>query len=195
MKHVFLIGDSIRMGYCADVRALLADTATVEFPGENCQFSTNTLCFLNTWAEQLKESQAQEVDLVHWNNGLWDVCHLAGDPNPLVSQEVYRENLHRIIARIHTVFPNAKIVFALTTGLDESRSKYQNGVAMRNNAEIDAYNAIAREVMAEEHILVNPLNEYAATLSRDLLVDWVHYTPEGYRLLAENVAAFIRKHL
>lgn len=195
MKHVFLIGDSIRMGYGGDVRSLLSDVATVDFPGENCRFTTHTLCFTSVWAEQLQGVRPEEIDLVHWNNGLWDVCHFEGDPFALVPQEEYRINLHRIAERIRTVFPRAKTVFSLTTGVDESRMKYQRGVAMRTNAEIAAYNEIAREALAEEKIPVNPLNEYAAGLSNDLHVDWVHYTPEGYRLLAENVAAFIRRQL
>ena len=195
MKHVFLIGDSIRMGYCGDVRSLLADVATVDFPGENCRFTTNTLCFLNTWAEQLEGVAPEDIDLVHWNNGLWDACHFAGDPLPLVPREEYRVNLHRIAARIRKVFPRARIAFSLTTGVDESRTKFQLGVPMRTNGEIAAYNDVARQAMGEERIPVNPLNEFAAGLPSILHVDWVHYTPEGYRLLAENVAGFICRQL
>ena len=195
MKHVLLIGDSIRMGYVPEVRALLADTATVDFPGENCRFTTNTLCFLSAWAEQLTEAPAEEIDLVHWNNGLWDVCHFAGDPMPLVPQEEYRINLHRIASRLRGLFPKARILFSLTTPVDENSTKFQHGVPMRTNAEISAYNEIACQAMGEEGIPVNPLDEYASTLPSILHIDWVHYTPEGYRLLAENVADFIRKHL
>lgn len=195
MKHVLLIGDSIRMGYGPEVRALLADAAMVEEPGENCRFTTNTLCFLNTWAEQLTEAPAEGIDLVHWNNGLWDVCHFAGDLLPLVPAEEYRVNLHRIAARLRALFPKARTLFSLTTPVDENSTKFQRGVPMRTNAEIAAYNEIARQAMGEEGIPVNPLNEYAAALSNALHIDWVHYTPEGYRLLAENVAAFIRKYL
>lgn len=195
MKHVFLVGDSIRLGYGAKVRALLEGQATVDYPEENCRFSTNTLCFLSTWAEQLQYCQAEEVDLVHWNNGLWDVCHFAGDPLPLVPPEDYRRTLHRTAARIRTLFPNARLLFSLTTGVDESRTKYQHGVAMRTNAEIARYNAIAQEVMREEAIPVNALNEFANALPNTLHVDWVHYTEEGYRLLAEQVSKAILAHL
>ena len=195
MKHVFLVGDSIRMGYSPFVRELLAGEATVDYPGENCRFSANTLCFLSTWAEQMAYAAPENIDLVHWNNGLWDVCHFAGDPLPLVPPEAYRENLRRIAGRIRRVFPRAQIAYSLTTGVDESRAKYQHGVAMRTNEEIAAYNAIGREVMAEEGIPVNPLDDFAASLPDTLHVDWVHYTSEGYRLLAENVAAFIRNRL
>lgn len=195
MKHVFLIGDSIRMGYAGAVGKLLEDVAAVESPEENCRFTTNTLCFLNTWAEQLTTVPPEDVHLVHWNNGLWDVCHFAGDPLPLVPPEEYRINLHRVAGRIRTVFPKARILFSLTTLVDENSTKFQHGVPMRTNAEITLYNDIARQAMGEEGIPVNPLDEFSSTLPRDLHIDWVHYTPQGYRLLAENVAAFIRRHL
>lgn len=195
MKHVLLLGDSIRMGYGPKVRSMLASQATVDFPDENCRFSINTLCFLSTWAEQLQCCQPEDIDLVHWNNGLWDVCHFAGDPLPLVPPEAYRQALHRVAARIRTLFPHARILFSLTTGVDENRTKYQHGVPMRTNAEIARYNEIAREVMREEHIPVNPLDAFAQTLPNELHVDWVHYTDEGYRLLAEQVSQAIRLHL
>lgn len=63
MKHVFLIGDSIRMGYASAVGKLLEDVAAVESPEENCRFTTNTLCFLNTWAEQLTTVPAEDVQI------------------------------------------------------------------------------------------------------------------------------------
>ena len=195
MKHVYLIGDSIRMGYGPYVRALLQDVASVDYPGENCRFTLNTLCFLHTWAEQLQGVNPEEIDLVHWNNGLWDVCHFMGDPEPLTSPALYREALSRIAQRIRVVFPRAQVAFALTTGVDEGRAKYQQGIMMRTNAQIAQYNRIARETMDGLSIPVNSLDAFAATLPDSLHEDWVHYTPEGYTRLAAQVAGFIRAML
>ena len=39
MKQVFLIGDSIREGYCEKVKEALRDRAEVIYPGENCRTS------------------------------------------------------------------------------------------------------------------------------------------------------------
>ena len=195
MHHVFLIGDSIRMGYCNAVRDILQGIATVDFPGENCRFSTYTLCCLGVWAEQLTEAIAEQIDLVFWNNGLWDVCHNAGDPLPLVPPDQYRMTLHRIADRIRTVFPNAKIIFALTTEADETRTKVQNGIPMRTNAEIKLYNSIARGVMEKESIPVFDLCSLATALGNHLKVDWVHFTEEGYQLLAQHIAAHIQHQL
>lgn len=195
MKHVLLLGDSIRMGYGPKVRDLLRDIATVDMPAENCRFSVHTLCMLGMWSEQLQYAAPEEIDLVYWNNGLWDVCHFQGDAEPLISPELYRQTLHRTAARIRTVFPHARIVYALTTGVDESRTKYQHGTAMRTNAEIAFYNAIAVQVMAKEAIAVHPLNEVSDALPLAEHSDWVHYTDQGYQVLAEAVAAFVRAQL
>ena len=110
MKHVLLLGDSIRMGYGPLVRELLAEHATVDMPAENCRFSIHTLCLLSVWSEQLQYAAPEEIDLVHWNNGLWDVCHFQGDAQPLISRELYRQTLHRTAERIRTLFPNARII-------------------------------------------------------------------------------------
>lgn len=195
MKQVYLLGDSIRMGYAEAVRRLLSDFAEVHFPQENCRFTLNTLCFLHTWAEQMSAVRPEEIDLVHWNNGLWDVCHFQGDPLPLVPPGLYEDTLRRIIQRIRTVFPNAKILFALTTCIDETGTKIQRGVPMRTQAEIDAYNRIAVRVAKEENILLNPLDAVSRTIGLENRADWVHYKPMGYETLARQVAQAIRSAL
>ena len=192
MKHVYLLGDSIRLGYGELVRELLAGFADVHFPEENCRFSLNTLCFLHTWAEQMEDVRPEEIDLVHWNNGLWDVCHFEGDPLPLVPPDVYEATLRRIVQRIRTVFPNAKILFALTTCIDASRTKVQRGVPMRTQAEIDAYNAIARRVMAEEGVGLDRLDEASRLIPPADRADWVHFDPSGSAVLARCAAQAIR---
>lgn len=198
MKQVFLAGDSIRMGYAPFVRDMLKDTARVHEPGENGRFSLNTLCLLPAWAARMREETGvppEAIDLVHWNNGLWDVCHFMGDPQPLVSPALYRETLRRLCGRMRVVFPRAKLVFALTTGVDEANAKVERGLPIRTNKEIEAYNRVALEVMAEERVAVNRLDLYARTLPDTLRADWVHYTPCGYRLLGEEVATAIRRAL
>ena len=192
MKQIYLLGDSIRMGYGELVRDLLAGCAAVHFPLENCRFSLNTLCFLHTWAEQMQDVQPEEINLVHWNNGLWDVCHFEGDPLPLVPPDMYEATLRRIIQRIRIVFPNAKILFALTTGIDESMTKIQRGVPMRTQAEIDEYNHIARRVMKEEGVGINRLDEVSRLIPSSDRADWVHFQPAGYAALARHTARAIR---
>ena len=140
----------------------------------------------------MQDVQPEEINLVHWNNGLWDVCHFEGDLLPLVPPVVYEATLRRIIQRIRTVFPNAKILFALTTCIDESMTKFQRGVPMRTQVEIDEYNRIACHVMAEEGVGIDRLDEASRLIPSSDRADWVHFTPAGYTVLARHVAQTIR---
>ena len=49
-KNVFLIGDSLRMGYCETVKTDLSDVANVFYPAENCRNSQYIITCLRTWS-------------------------------------------------------------------------------------------------------------------------------------------------
>ena len=183
MKRIFLIGDSIRIGYDQYVRELMADTAQLYWPDDNARFVGYTLRYLHEWAGH--DCDPKSIDVVHWNNGLWDALHVLGEDAQTPVPE-YAETLRRIARRLKKVFPNARIVFALTTFVIEER---MNPLFYRRNAEIERYNAAARAVMAEEGVLIDDL--YA--VARDMSADWhaqdgTHFTEEGYRALARAVA-------
>lgn len=69
MKKVLLIGDSIRAGYDKYLKKALEDVAEVYYPSDNCRFAEYVLRHLHDWKQGLG---LDEVDLVHWNAGLWD---------------------------------------------------------------------------------------------------------------------------
>ena len=72
---VLLLGDSIRMGYCGHVKELMQGKAEVFYPTDNGRFLQYTLRELQDWKANLR-LDGNDVDVVHWNNGLWDVGHL-----------------------------------------------------------------------------------------------------------------------
>ena len=144
MKRIFLIGDSIRIGYDQYVRELMADTAQLYWPEDNARFAGYTLRYLHEWAGH--DCDPKAIDVVHWNNGLWDALHVLGEDAQTPAPE-YAQTLRRIARRLKNVFPNARIVFALTTFVIEER---MNPLFYRRNGEIERYNAAARAVMAEE---------------------------------------------
>lgn len=190
MKRVFLIGDSIRGGYDSYVRELLEDEAQVYCAPDSARFVQYTLRYVHEWAKH--DCDPERIDLVHWNNGLWDVLHVMGDEAQSTIEE-YETGLQRVAKRLRRAFPNAKIVFALTTAVMEERMAPE---FRRYNSEIEAYNAAACRVMEQEGIAVNDL--YA--VARDMPADWhsadgTHYTEDGYRALAAQVAAAIRENL
>lgn len=190
MKRVYLIGDSIRMGYDSYVRELLCDHAQIYWPNDCACFTAYTLRYLTDWAAQ--DLDASKVDIVHWNNGLWDVLRLIGD-EPQTSPEEYRMGLKRIAGRIRRLFPHAKIIFALTTCVVE---EWMNPDFIRYNADIERYNQIAREVMAEENVEIDDLYAVSCALPREFRSpDGTHYTAEGSRALGEAVAKYLEQYL
>ena len=193
MKNIFLVGDSIRFGapnaskynnvspgYERYVKEKLADIANVYGPDENCRFAQFTLRFLQKWAAAVP---AEEIDIVHWNNGLWDVLRLFGD-EPLTPMEFYENMLRRIYKRIRFLFPNAKIIFALSTAVIEERELPE---FVRYNHEIEEYNKKAREIMEELGVEVNDLYSITSAFEHSLYADAVHFNEEGSKVLADVV--------
>ncbi len=186
MKNIYLIGDSIRFGasgsdgYGVHVREKLKGVANVYAPDENCRFAQYTLRYLHEWA---KKVDGASIDVVHWNNGLWDALRLFDD-EPLTDLETYGNLLRRVYRRIRFLFPNAKVIFALSTAVIE---KAPGATFFRLNSEIRRYNDKAREVMAELGVPVNDLYTLTANFDPSLHSDWVHFGTEGSKILADQV--------
>ncbi len=188
MKRIFLIGDSIRFGagenspgYGICVKEKLDGIAEVYAPNENCRFAQYTLRYLHEWAAKVP---AEEIDIVHWNNGLWDLLHLCDDDAPFTPMEQYTQTLERIYRRIRFCFPNAKVIFAANTPVIEAWGRQG---FMRYNREIEQYNAAARELMKKLGVAYNDLYTVAAALGEDAHSDWVHYGRAGSEALADAV--------
>lgn len=185
-SRVLLIGDSIREGYGAIVkRELQGKAEVVEIP-ENARFAAYTLRMISDWCKQLKIGT--DIDLVYWNNGLWDVVRICGD-NPQTLLADYIGCLKRIIHRIKYLCPNAIIIFANTTPVLE----YKNDDKMyeRRNSDIEMYNSEAAGVMDKYHINVDDLYTVVNGLSEDNYADWVHLNEIGNTYLGNHIAKYI----
>ena len=200
MKNIFLIGDSIRHGsyvetldsklspgYGVYVKEKLQGIANVYAPDENSRWAQYTLRFLHKWAKEVPNPE--EIDVVHWNNGLWDAVRLFGD-DPLTPIEFYELMLPRVYNRIRLLFPNAKIIFALSTAVIEEMSRPQ---FTRRNSEIEQYNEVAKKVMAQLNVPVNDLHAVTKNWGPEMHSDWVHFNEEGCKILADKVIEAIEK--
>jgi len=184
MKKVLLLGDSIREGYEPYVRELLTEEADVMAPGKNGRFAKYTLWGVNLW---LKELGSPCVDVVHWNNGLWDVHREAPMTEPLTSIEEYVHTLDRIADELART--GARIIFATTTPV-------RADAVGRTNGEIDQYNEAAARLMKERGIALNDLNgALRPRLNEYVCEDRLHLTDAGSRRCAERVAAAVREQL
>lgn len=186
MKKVFLIGDSIRMGYDKYIKEALAGTAEVFYPSENCKFAEYVLRFAHEWKKNLQIPD--DIDLIHWNAGLWDALELFGD-EPLTSLSYYEEAIGRIDKRLRMLFPKAKIVFATSTNVNE---KMASPDFFRHNATIEKYNEAARRALQNTDTKINDLYSLTASVPDSYRSDWVHfYTPEGTELIGRRVLSVI----
>lgn len=188
MKNVFLIGDSIRFGstsgsspgYGVYVREKLAGKACVYAPDENCRFAQYTQRYLHEWA---KDIDKESIDVVHWNNGLWDLLHIEGD-EAFTDKETYVLLLRRVYRRIRQIFPNARVIFALNTAVIEEMASPD---FIRYNEEIEAYNRAAAQLMQELQVEINDLYSVTKDWGPQMHSDWVHFNEEGSRILADRV--------
>ena len=191
MKKVFLLGDSIRLGYDKFVRELLEGTAEVFYSDDNGRFAGYTYIGIPQWKNLA--GNPDEVNVVHWNNGHWDCAHFFGDSEPYSTIEEYAAWLRRVYGCIRRNFPNAQIIFATTTGVAPGR--YAQMANPRSNEEIAGYNRAAKLLMAELGVPVNDLAAFSAGFPIDYYADEVHFTEAGSRLLAGAVAGKIREYL
>lgn len=188
--NIFLIGDSIRLGYCATTKAELADAAEVFYVADNCRSSQNIIFNLMHWKNRF--DAAEKVDLVHFNCGHWDAAHWNGAEYSLTGDLDYERNIRMIIRTIRKLFPNAKIVMATTTPMNPDGSQGNNP---RTTAELQHLNEIAVKVAGEEQVPVNDLFAFAAPWGSEAYVDSCHYTPEAFADLGKEVARVLREYI
>ena len=188
MKNILLLGDSIRYGapgspgYGKIVKEKLEGKANVFAPDDNCRFVQYTLRYLYNWARDLEDVK-EKIDVIHWNNGLWDVLRLNGD-EPLTPVDMYVYFLKRVYNMLTKLFPNAKIVFALTTPVQEDMA---NPTFMRYNSDIEEYNKAAKEFMDSVGVSVNDFYSVIKPYGKDVHSDWVHFNERGCEILADAV--------
>lgn len=191
MKKIFLIGDSIRMGYDGYVKMALEGIAEVYYPNENCRFTSYVLRHLHEWKEQ--SGCGDDVDLVHWNAGLWDALTLL-DGKLHISPEVYEENIRRICDVIRILFPKAKMIFATSTPVQEAL--FADVPVKRYNKDTEYYNALACKIVKEYGGEINDLYSLMCTVPLSYYSDRTHfYTGNGTRVITNQVLSCIEKSL
>ncbi len=176
---VTLLGDSIRQQYAPRVGELLGEDFEVWGPKENCRFSKYTLRGLFEWSGSMKGSE-----IVHWNNGLWDICDLWGK-GTFSSETEYLENMTRILDILQE---NHKVVIFATTTPVRQENQYDK------NVNIDRFNEIIVPRLQERGVIINDLNGLLRSdVYRYIREDTIHLTPEGIERCAGQVAELIRE--
>lgn len=180
MKRILLLGDSIRMNYGPAVFRALNGEALVTAPEENCRFAKYTLMELKNWLSVLGTP-----DIVHWNNGIWDLNLIDGEVlTPLRS---YLDDMMRILHQLQKT--GAEIIFATTTP-----AKPENPDL--SNADVAIYNTEAVKLMQAEGIEIDDLYSLVfAHLDEYVCDDLIHLSHEGIRAVGAQVTEVLRRHL
>lgn len=187
--RVLIIGDSISIGYFEPTRELLEGTAEVHHNPGNAQHTAHGLAKLDEWLGETK------WDVIHFNHGLHDMKYVnkkgkrvsPTEGKQQVPIDDYARNLDAVARRLKKT--GARLIFATTTPVPE-------GAMGRVKGDAERYNRVAVPIMKKHGIAINDLYAFALprleTIQR--LHD-VHFTEEGSRLLAEQVAQSIRAAL
>ena len=167
------------IGYGKPVAARLADEYEVWQPVENCRYAQHTLRGLWDWKEGIAGA-----DIIHWNNGLWDLCCLFGDGNftPIDSYVSQMVRLGKLLKeRAQTV------IFATTTPVRRDNLH-------SNNEIIAQYNAAVVPKLREIGIVINDLyTPLVADVDKYISDDKIHLSAEGAALATDMVEAIVRR--
>ena len=171
MKTIFLLGDSIRIGYDLFVREAYAGQAQVLWPDDNCRFAAYTLRHLHDWKDWT--GCPDDTALVHWNAGLWDCMTLFddGEQTPL---HFYEHYIDRVCRRIGLLFPHAKVIFATSTPMNEALQTNPERFR-RPNSDVERYNEAAVKIVRRYGHTVNDLYNHMAQFPVSWHSDTAHY--------------------
>jgi len=183
LPEIYLIGDSIRIGYCKDVAREFEGRATVKWPDGNCANSQNILINLGWWRRFTSKPK-----VIQFNCGHWDASHWDGDDDSITSIEEYRKNVRLIIRRLRRYYPGATVVFATTTPMNPSGV---TGGNRRTTAEIRRYNAVGIEAAKAEGALVNDLFALTENWPASDWADYCHFNAAANARLGKAIASFL----
>jgi acyl-CoA thioesterase-1 len=183
LPRVLLIGDSISIGYTLPVRAKLKGIANVHRIPQNGGATEIGLEKIKAWLGDGK------WDVIHFNFGLHDAKYSSATTQR-ATREQYVENLRKLLAEMKLA--GAKLVFATTTPVPKGDVLS----ATRKFDSIEERNKLAIALMQDQGVAIDDL--YAAILPVQEKVgrpNDVHYSAEGYEVLATAVAESIQAQL
>jgi acyl-CoA thioesterase-1 len=170
----------------------LKGQANVLRPTANCGPTTRGIESLDEWLGDKK------WDVIHFNFGLHDLVYFAADgktraestaagARPQVPLDQYEKNLRELVSRLKKT--GATLIWCSTTPVPA-------GSAGRVADESVKYNEAAAKIMSEHNIATDDLHAFALPKLKEIqLPKNVHFSPDGSKVLAQQVANSIRETL
>jgi lysophospholipase L1-like esterase len=172
LPHVLLIGDSITRGYGPEVETVLAGRAYVGRLATSKSLGDPALL-----SEVELILRTNRVDVIHFNNGLHGSKY---------TEQAYAAALPALLAVFKRTAPKARLIWASSTDVVGSRPPQDLTLAR-----ITARNRLAAAVVTKQGIPVDDLFSAVKDHADYHLADGVHFTPQGYGILAAQVAASV----
>ncbi|HEY1096136.1 MAG TPA: SGNH/GDSL hydrolase family protein [Alphaproteobacteria bacterium] len=188
MKNIYLIGASTRLGYQPHLKELLLDKAHVDGPAVNCGDSANIIEYLSEWLS------GQSPHIICVTCGLHDLRYDISKKTYQVPVETYAQNLGTIFGMLKDLTA-AKIFWQTNTPILEDI--YNNKpmipgtqrIYHRFEKDVLAYNEAAQHVAMQHHLDIIDLYAVMVPLCEQyMLDDGIHWTDEGYKIMAREVA-------
>lgn len=194
MKKVLILGDSIQMYYQKYVKEYLGDDVELYYDEhDNGRFTNYTYWQLNQFYRL-----HGNFDIVHFNNGYWDMNVEAPMTTSLNEIPDYVRGLEKIVKYVQE--RNGTVIFATTAPIFKSGNTKDNtgidNLFLVKNEVVINYNNAAKELMKQYNVEINDL--YAELLKGENYYkcdDWLHLTDEGCRVCGEQVAKVIKENI
>lgn len=175
---IWLMGDSIRLGYQPLVTQMLPEHEIVGIP-DNGRFVRFTMYNLEGWIKEIGP-----VDIIHWNNGLWDISLDHPLPECFTPVEEYVRDMGIVFDRLKKT--GAKVIFATTTPVRQPNT-------FRRLADVQRYNEHVLPHLRSRGAVVNDLFSVVLPhLDEYVCDDYVHMTDSGNAACAQAVVDALR---
>ncbi len=179
MIKVTLLGDSIRQSYSFGVSQMLGDEFDVYAPADNSRFAKYTLRQIFEERENMRGTR-----IVHFNNGMWDICNLFGD-GTFTSEQEYIDNVLRIADILLSKYE--KVIFATTTPVRKNN-------CYNNINDIIRFNEVIVPKLQEKGVIINDLfTPVAEDIDGNVSDDTLHLSEKGVAICEKLVVEAIKK--
>lgn len=183
--RLLIIGDSISGGYREPLRDALSGTIDVHRIPTNGRDTRTGLQRIDEWLGD------EPWDIIVFNWGLHDLKN-GSDDERILEQRVaaYGERLTQLVTRLQAT--NARLIWVTITPVPEpnQHKRLQHWVTAFNQHATALMLARGIEVVNTHDVLLPVATQYELPARNPNLRD-VHYTPGGYRLMANTIAAAI----
>jgi lysophospholipase L1-like esterase len=200
MKKLFVIGDSISCYYGKYLKDMLDGFCEYDRKGgkhklENLDDCTDGVnggdsSMVLAYLKSVINRDFFSPDFILVNCGLHDTK--TSDVKLQVPIERYQENLLSILNVVKQ--KNIKTIWVRTTPANEKTTHWEPEEIRRRQDDIDLYNKVADEVMAENNIPVIDLHQFTLNLGPDIYlnkVDSVHFNEQAAQLQASYIAGAV----